>query len=350
MANTNLSSTTREMWERTLKPQVIMRNPLLARLEMDGGIIVQGGTAFKHTVQKAEMVSGVQNYTVDEDLTDQDPDLFATAQWTLKRKQIGIRYDADEDAENMPPEQIVPLVSQKLVIGQRSMRTSLKQDAYRAPSGTVSSDSSSAPASLLDALATTRVGASLAYGGVTSSTTSNVWWNPASTTGAYNDSGTSIKPYLANFDLIWDTCNTWVDGQRSEWLALVSPTIYRSLKAEINAKSVLVNVNTRLAKLGFSAFEYDQLEFVSDPYLDRNEMDAASSPGAINTTRQKYAFCLHIPSWRFLIHSKRNFRLEDAFWQGKISRGRDYWLQRALFRGNLITVQPNASCAKTNMA
>lgn len=353
-ATTNFDACTQDLWRPGVVPEIIMKNPLLAWLKVGGRVTIKGGKVFKRTVQKAGMSNLLQVYSGGRTpLTNEDKTLWTTAAWNAGSAQLPIQWDQDEEFANAGKAQIIPIAIGKLKIAQRSIDEGLREKFYAASSTSTSPDSAILAAdnarlySLQDGCSLTgRTANSLAYGGLTSTTTSNVWWNGCSLTGAFNDSGTAATASFGELNKALDAAMTYAPTARySEFMFLCSPTIMRALELEAESKGIIqLRTESQMAKLGFNAIGYKGVEIVSDPYLERNAMDATSSPGAVNSTRQKQAYLLWRPSWEFIVDPARAFKLTTPKWQGEVANGGDYWLQRIMIRTpGPICIQPNAN-------
>ncbi|HUX01772.1 MAG TPA: phage major capsid protein [Phycisphaerae bacterium] len=333
---TNINSACRDMWEKTVVSQVFMKNPLVVRMMAQKRVWV-GGKQLAFPIDVATFEDVAQSYGYNDVLTNQDVEYLKAPKFDWKLFQVPVQYSIEEELKNDGPDAILDLVGSKVEKAQEGARLKMRAMMYD-PDNT---EAGTAFESICLALDHSRT-----YGGLTTATTTTYpLWNGASLAGTYADRATAITPSLSNFRKLLACCQRRMQAPPGEWLAITSDTIFQSLQEDAARFRVYTTDGSLLYKHGFNAMVLDGCEVVSDSYLE-----ITPSTGAINSTRQKYFFLLHIPSWELKFHPRRAFRFTGFKWQGDQVNGKDFKLGRILNAGNLVTRKPNASIWRSNMS
>ena len=375
MSVTNdFDATTQELWAPKVVDGIAMKTPLLAWL-LDGGpeglsdderprFAQEGSDRHSWTIRKAGLESVGQVFGTKSrvGMTDSPKDRLDKATFYMADVQVPIRYDEDEKFGNRGKAAIVKVVPDVLEAGRRACRDILRAQFYRLPSTTVSADDEIlladaklyglANACSCDAT-TGRPTTGVAYGTITSTTTTNVWWNPATLVSGWAGSGTAATASFALLNQALDACMAFAeDAAPGNFMFLCSKAVKRAFEMEAESGAyVSLMRESMMQSFGFDAINYKGVEIVGDPYLDRNPLDAATSPGAYDATRAALAFLLYRPSWKFVYDPAQDFRLTPPVWQGSVSGGGNYWLQRVMLRtAGVICNQPAANLCFTSIS
>jgi len=331
---TNLDSATRELWDKTLKHQVIMALPVLNSLMAKRKVVWKGGTVIKKSVGMDTLESLAQDYATNDPLTSSTKTILDRPQFGWKKKQVPIEYDVDVELQNLHASdaRVIDLRKELVAAGQKAVRLSLRTNLFSAYS--TSTDTDASFAGLDDALDPN----CLTYGGITRSTSAKTWWNGASVDGTWTDEDTAGACSIHAIREMEIASSTYaMDRKPGDVLVVVSPTNFLGLKTEMETR-LMYKTDGRLAKQGFQAMTLDNIEIVADPYLNTS------------STLKTKVYLLNLPDWELRIHPNRSFKLTDAKWQGDIVNGFDKWLSRCLLAGNFVCWQPNASCYKTKLS
>ncbi len=344
MANTNLESSTRDLFLRTVVNQVFLAMPLQARLLDARQIVWNGGLKIKSPIVTAEMDDLAQSYTANEGLTAETKTMLSTAEFNWKHFQVPVQYGLDEELQNGggTETQIMNFVTFLVNKAQKAARIKLYKMMYENPDS--SCDSTAGFQGLTDALNHDNT-----YGGITRATTvTNAFWQGASLDGTYADQDAQLSPSLSNFRKMVRVCQRRAERPK-DYLAVCGGDIFGQLQSQVEASTNYPRTNqTPLAmKYGFTTLDIDGIEVVHDPGLDLNYTAGTTTAG---TYTPEWFFLLHIPDWELRLHPDRSMKMTDFTWQADQANGLDARLARVLTSGNLICWQPNASCWRSYVA
>lgn len=341
--NNNLAVATQSKIIRSVKQQVFMKMPLLARLLMANRLTWDGGTSIKHPVDYDEIDDLAQTYVPNDALTT-GRDTFLDRPWfELRYVQIPIVYDIEEKLMNMSggsDTQILNFGSYLAKKAMRAMRIKLYKMMYGIGTGTAALASNDAkttnPAfqSVLQALTH-----DLDYGHLgRTTTTENQWWQGASIAESYADDATDYGWSVNTFRRAVQAISIYADTP-GDLLAVVGDVGHLALKSEVEGRHVYTNPGP-LAKYGFNSFMLDGVEIVDDPWL-RNTKLANS---------QKYMYIFNVKDWQLWLHPQRSFRTTPYVHQAMVANGYDQWLARIFLAGNLVCWKPNGSIGLFNLS
>lgn len=345
--NANIQASTKELWVSTVKSQVLLKMPILARMVLDNRVTVSG-KALTRPVDKAELDDQGQWYGTEDTMVAQQKTFLENPVFKCNKKvQVPIIYDVDEELENSGESAVLDLVPYKVKKAQRAMRIKMYRAMYdiaddNSTTTLLGTDGGSRMQSIRCALKHDQT-----YGTVSRGTTAtNMWWQGASLSytfsadgTAYADQATARSASVATFRKALAACQAWAPENPSEWLCVVGPDIYQKFKSEVDGRKMDTS-GSRLVKYGFTAFLLDGVEVVMDPYLIN----------ARATSSNTWMFLLHIPDWEFRTHSKRNFLMRNFQYQGMTPNGLDRYLARIQWAGNFVCWQPNASIWLSNVS
>jgi hypothetical protein len=315
---------------------VYLRLPFFRIMEERRQRQFKKGTAYKATVQYAEMDSLFQEYTDNETLQGGEKVTDTTVQWYRKNAQLPLELKSMEDMENRDgggDGQIFDIRQRLVINGQRGMRLAMSKLLYRAGDSNRDQPSSANAQfqGLKDALAF-----DVSYGGKTrANSTTNSWWQSADITAtaawATATQTTAVACSIANFRRIIDRVQRYATTDSPDnLLFLCGNTNYRTLQSQVESQRIYKAGPH--AEFGFTSMTIDGVEIIADPYLDL---------GGFSTN----TFMLHLPDWHLMLSPKRRLGyVTDLEWQGKYANGTDKLLGRVMLQGNIICTQPNASC------
>ena len=324
--STDLNVLTRDFLASTIKKQLFLRSPMLARLLLDKRMTQEGGIKKTITVKDVQGTSEVQVYGVNDSLTSSVVNRRNHVRFGLYLMQTPIRWTIEERIQNINADnsaKVADILAAK--VDDAWDATHDKMQALLYDPNTTEGASNKKMLSLQTALTHDRT-----YGGLSRSTTAtNEWWQGRSPGDSYTDQATSVDADIPNFRKWRDICDRYNDTMASDRLVVCGDAQYREWLAAAESRNVNTSKPGKLAKYGFESVEIDGVEFVKDRYL-----------GA-NSTREKYFFLLDMNTWHYEVDKDRNYKLTDAVWQGSIDGGADYWLQR-------IAVAHRFYCDKCN--
>lgn len=333
LANPNIESSCKDLWKTTVRDQVAMSNPLMAKLIMERRMTWKGGKSITQTMVKDDLTDLVQNYVAGDPLESKRKTFLTNAYFKWKNKSIPVVVTMEEMLDNMGGSDTAPIDFSKTLVkvAHRAMRYSLRNDAYGA--GGIGSDDGTTFQSIRQALDHDATYAHLSR----ADTTTNAWFQGASLDGTYTDQDTARNFSIDTFDQARDAIyRKETDGPRN-LICIVGEAGYRALRRYVRAKRIDTSRGP-LAKYGFLSFMIDDVEVVRDPYLlDGNLTDS-----------QKWFFLLDVNTWEFRVHPKRSFLFTPFTWQAQFTNGADEELARIFLRGNLCCWQPGANIWLSN--
>jgi hypothetical protein len=338
----NIQSTTRALFLKSIKPQVIMQMPLLARLWMAKKVTWEGGTVIKQPVQKATMASLLQPYVPTDGLNTGAKTLLNDPYFHWKYAQLPVQYNIEQHIQNggsadTAPVKLVPFLVKEAV---RGMKIGLYRMIYGIDSTGTDYDHKKEFNSCVDALTHDRTYGHLARSTTLDNDTYAAWWQGASIAASFADQATAITASIASFRKAMAAINTYDQGLPGGKLCCVGPTIFQALQSEVEARHIYNRDGSLLAKYGFNTLMLDGVEIVQDNFLTN----------AVQTNAHKKFFIYTVDDWELRIHPERNINLTPFVWQGDRDGGRDEWLARVMIAGNLVCWKPNGSIYLTNMA
>jgi len=345
MSTADLTKATRELFERTLVDQVMYGIPMIERLQRQNQVTFDGGLTLQKLVDTDTIDDTVQEYTVNEALTDQKKTTLEKPSFSWKYAQMPLRYDADEQTENILTSdseiQLLDLAAHLAKKGASDMRRYLDAVVWNKGSDTPQTDGGKPFQSIISALNHDTV-----YGTVsrTFSTNTNDWWQGAdsqdlgiNTTSsnqdnAYNLTVANHRKWVAETDV-----QHYME-KPTDLSTFMCPTLFNKLRAEMESKLIYNAPSSDMVTQGFNKMELDGNEIVSVPYLQRSS----------NT--KTWLAILNMNFWELRIHTARNFKMTDFKWQGENSNGFDFWLARILLKGNFVCWKPNSSLWLSNVS
>jgi len=329
--NADLNATSRELWDKTIKDQVLLRIPLLAKLFDMRQIKFDDGTRLAWSVDTAEIDDLAQDYGTGDAMTAGRKKTLTKPWLNWKKMQVPILLDEEEMNENGGSNSIVDLSAFIVKKGQRAARIALCRRLY----ASASSDSGDAIQGVYQAL----IQATTTYAHVTRSTTVNTWFQSASVNGAWTDQATAAAMSVSLMRSMVMAMSRYGDADRRNFLFTMGENNYLTLKAQVQASVHLINPGP-LVKYGFDTFMLDgNVEIVCDTYLSDTILD--------ETTPQQWVFGFNAEDWKLWLFRKRAFNLTPFVWQGQMANQPDAWLARVLLKGNLAALKPNGSIMRT---
>lgn len=335
----NLTATTRELWDSTIIDQVYKRLILPMLLIDRRQIKLSSGTAYKHTVQYGDSSSDGQEYGDNETLTETENTLWKTVQWYPKRYQRGISVPYSQIARNEGggDGQVIPLEEALVREGHTAVKRWFATALYRTGSATRDADGPSGTAAqwqgINDALTH-----DIQYGGIARliATPTNTFWQGASIGANYTDQATARSPSVNTLRQCVVRVQRYVEND-GDLIAITSNTNFIKLQAEIEAQQLYKP--GKHASFGFKSMDVDGVEVFAEPHLEDD------------STRKKYFYLLNLSTWRLGLDSKRKFGFFTGFVdQSTFKNGTDSYLGRFMLRGNLMCLQPNANIFLSNVS
>lgn len=340
--STNLTSTTRELWNRTAYKQAWMKMILFA-LIMERGQVLPCSKEIKATLDYEEMDDLLQEYGPNEQLTGGTTTMLTTGTWYRKYANLPVEisgedWDAASGARGAQSGFVIPFKQWLVQKAHRAMKLGFTKILYRAGSATRDAAGVKGVQGIQDAIVH-----DLKYGGLTRATTvTNKWFQGASLTQSFADSATATSPTVWNFRKCVDAINQHLEEGPKDAVCITSQDNFRHLQAELEGQAHYKPQGMH-AKFGFTSFELDGIEVFSEPWLTNIRNTA-------RTDMTKYMMFLNLRHWRLYLSPKRKLgRLTRFVFQAEQQNGLDQYLARILFGGNLVCTQPNANIFLSNV-
>ncbi|KPL25601.1 MAG: hypothetical protein AMJ75_00385 [Phycisphaerae bacterium SM1_79] len=331
----DLTLATRELFVRALINEVHMKTPVVEELQRRNQVMYRGGKYLEQLVVKGTMEGLVQEYTVNQALTDEKTEMLEKPRWQWKYAQLPLRYDADEATQNISAgkeEQLLDLADFLASQGHDGMRRWLCKMIFNSGSTTAVADGGTKFQSAISAL-----DHDTTYGTLSRSISggTNDWWqgaDPADLTQSITSSSQDTSYNLTIYNL-----RKWVHESDiahymesdDDLYVCMCPTLFNKLRAEAESK---IEYNPGQTQNNFvTKAKIDNLTCVSVPYLQTS------------STMKTWLFILNMKYWFLYLHRDRNFKVTDFKWQGDQANGYDRWLARIMVKGNLVCNKPNSS-------
>jgi hypothetical protein len=338
----DLSNATRELFLRTLVNQVFYKTPVLEELQRRRQITFKGGTSIKQLVDTAEIDDQGQDYETNEPLTDSKTDTLQKPSFTIKKAQLPLRYDVDEELQNHDADKEIQLLNLSTHLtrkGHRGAKIRMSNQIWNEGSVTPVSESGKKFQSIVSALDHDST-----YGGLSRSFSSgtNDWWQGADPAGLNESISSSSQDTQVNLTLFnlrkWINETTVAHNMESQddLYICMCPTLWDKLAAEMESRVGGYKPSDH-QRQGIRKMDLDGHQIVSVPYLQKS------------ATTKKWLVIMNMQYWELRIHTKRNFKLTDFKWQGDRTNGYDYWLARILWAGNFVCWKPNSSMWLSNV-
>lgn len=333
----NITAFTRELWEKTVYEEIMLKHILITML-LERNQVLTAGTAIKITVDFAELDSLVQEYSENEPLTSSKKTTAETAQWYPKFAQLPVEISGKDWRTNANggDGRIIPLVQNTVEKAQRGMRVFLNTVTYRAAAAARDADIPGIQG-LNDALTH-----DIQYGGLARTVGSDIrdWWQGASLGDIWTDQATAMPPSISNIRAMYDKVSMF--AHKADVIVITSDTQYRELQSQVDGRQSYKPEGMH-AKLGFTSFEIDGIEVFSEPWLNTNLNSAKA-------TTVKYMYMLHLKDWTFHVDAERGLGfMKDFKHQAEVQGGTDTYLARLMLRANFVCKQPNANMFKSNV-
>ncbi len=95
----NLSNSTRELWDRTKKNQVLEAIPI-TNILLRRKRVTKGGTYIQKTVDKDTMESLAQDYVMNDPLTSSRKEYYDKPKFVWKYSQVPVEKTGEEEVQN----------------------------------------------------------------------------------------------------------------------------------------------------------------------------------------------------------------------------------------------------------
>lgn len=336
MSTTDLNKATRELFVKGLVNQVYMRTPIIEELQRRHQVTHSAGKYIERLIDIDDIDDLVQTYDTNDALTDEKKTTLDKPRFTWRKSQLPLRYDADEDLENIQGDSVIQLVNlaKHLVDkGNRAMKKWFEKQIFNNGSTTPIADGDkTAWQSLISAL-----NHDTTYGtlGRSFSAGTHDEWQGADPAGLNESISSSSQD--TSYTLTKNNLKKWINEtdvadcmeSPEDLMIIMCPTLYDKLAAEMEAHSIY-KAGSKQSQ-GITSMVYDGHEIVSVPYLQRT------------STMRTWLFILNLRHFELRIHTKRNMKLTDWKWQGENSNGYDFFLARILLQGNICCWRPKSS-------
>lgn len=358
----DLDNLTRDMHDASWEVEYMRKNPVTALMLERKTLQFKGGKQYYRELDTDDMEDIVQDYVVNEVLTNEVKDTTSRATFIRKKFQAPIQVDEDEELENaaQTPDgtRLHNLAEHRTRKVQEAVRFHIRKLLYRATGVTgAATDSNKYMQGLNNALTPDHT-----YGQITRTKASSIadWWQPAAnqydatggTTGDQNGEYTIGIHWLRSIlepmeDLETDNVDliTIVGGVL--WLALIEEAEARGTPYKIVPDRL--NKGGGKTTQGFTEMILDRRRIVKDPFLKTANNTAMGETTASAGDLSRRMYCLNLKTWDMFIHPKRNFLLTEFFDQSKLAGGSDFKLARIKFGGNLVCWHPNQNLYLSNV-
>lgn len=361
VSNTNLANTTRDLWLPSAQPETVEKNPLLARLILDGQVEENErgeGTYIKKTVTYGDAADLAEWYGMNDPLGAGSETFTDALHVTWNYIHSSTTIPANVYHQNQGGSQMVDLAGNIVERIQQGLKIKLRRGLYDV-SDTSSLDSGEKPQSVCRALdhGDDTADPGYSYLGLTRdlSTETNDWFQSAdlstdffrsdTKTSTQDDSQTaSIKLFRQAYSAVKRNTE---DEDARKYMVLVGPDLYRKFQSAVGAYDANTNVGPMARAYGFTTFSIDGVEFVEDGTLMANTNEYSSHDGG---GPGNWLFLFYIPSWMFFKHPDRSFTLEGPYWQAEQEGGYDRFLWRSLLTCATACFKPNQNMWLTNVS
>jgi len=297
-----VSTLAREHLIPVLKDNFFKTTPLFVRMRgrhdsFAGGRQITQPLGFAPEGGGGQWWSGADKF----DIRARNP--ITAAVFYARNFEVPITVLQEEEDQVNGPEEVMPLVATKLNIARRTINEQV------GGSGGVYNDASNPKAitGLQYALPDFTGGApgvfpsNKNYGGITTSSTVNTWWNSQGDNTAYATGPAASYVNQANF-APWDKmlAAQGLAAGRNCTLIVCNYGVWNDVKALINRNTVYNRPQQSQAmhEAGFDSFMYNGKTVVVDPFCPRN-----------STTKVEKVYFIDEESFHLHIHVRRNFEL-----------------------------------------
>lgn len=335
MPNTDLDKATRELFVNGLVDEVYMRTPVIEELKRRNQVTHAAGKYIERLIDIDSIEDLAQEYGKNDPLTDERKETLDKPRFTWKKMQLPLRYDVDEELENVgggPDITLLNIAEHLVKKGFDGVRRWWVKKLFNSGSTTPVADGATGFQSLISALNHDTV-----YGTLSRSFSGGTHdeWQGADPAGLNESVASSSQ----------DTAYTLTKGNLQKWINETSvadsmegpedlmicmcPTLWDKLANEMESHS-MYKAGSKQSQ-GIKSMMFDGYEVVSVPYLQRT------------ATMRTWLFILNLRYLELRIHSKRNERLTPFEWQGKNQNGYDCHLARIMCQGNICHWKPKSS-------
>lgn len=336
MSTTDLDKATRELFVKGLVDQVHMRTPVIEELQRREQVNHTGGKYIERLIDTADIDDLVQTYETNDSLTDEKKTTLEKPRFTWRKTQIPLRYDADEELENISADktiQLLNLAKHLVTKGHRGLKKWFETQMFNSGSATPIADGDKTNwQSLVSAL-----NHDTTYGTISRSFSAGTHdeWQGADPAALNENVSTSAQD--TSYTLTKNNLKKWINetdvadsmDSPEDLMILMCPTLWDKLAAEMEAHTIYKAGKKQ--SQGIVSMIYDGHEIVQVPYLQRT------------STMRSWVFILNLRYYELRIHTKRNFKLTPWKWQGEQSNGYDFMLARILLQGNFVCWKPKSS-------
>lgn len=336
----DLDLATRELFVRGVVNECYYKTPFIDELERRKQITYKAGKYIERLQDYQSGESMWQDYSTNEPLRDEKTESLAKPRFTWKKAQYPMRYDIDEETQNIGgPSDITLLDLADWLVkkAHKDQRKFLCQKMFNNGSTTAVADGAKGFQSLISALDHGTGGTSTTYGTLSREFGAGTrdWWQGADPAGLNEEITSSSQD--TSYNLTISNCRKWVNetdvahymDSEADLMFLMCPTLWDKIAGEAESR-VLYKPGLK-QKQGIRSCYIDGHEFVSVPYLQRS------------STTRTWLFILNLNEWELRIHTKRKWKITPFRWQGETSNGYDFWLSRMMVIGNLVCWKPRSS-------
>ena len=144
MSTNDLTKATRELFVKGLVDQVIMRTPIIEELQRRRQVTHSGGKYVERLIDTDDIDDLVQTYDTNDALTDEKKTTLDKPRFTWRKSQLPLRYDADEELENVHGDavgQLLNLAEHLVKKGNKCLKKFMEKQMFNTGSTTPVGDS-----------------------------------------------------------------------------------------------------------------------------------------------------------------------------------------------------------------
>lgn len=281
----------------TLVDQFYFSFPMFVRLASKSNIQFNSGKNIAIPLLYGDLPGGSYSGLDTFDVSKRETTTHA--EWNWKLYYVDVTMDGETELKVEGDEKILSLVKTKMQNAGLTMRKMMTQGLFATSAGNSGKDINT----LIEGIATTGT-----YGAIDKATYS--WWQ-----GSVNTTGGTTT-----LDMLQTRYADCSDGAIQPDLIITTDTIYNKIWARVQpAQRYLTDAHADVRAAGFTGINFNQAAIVVDKYCPSG-----------------YMFMLNTDYWKFITHSKRNFKWTSP----KVPIDQDAYVRQLLWAGNCVCVAP----------
>lgn len=281
----------------TLVDQFYYSFPMFVRLSTKSNIQFNSGKKIAQPVLYGDLPGGSYSGLDTFDVSKRETTTHA--EWDWKLYYVDVTIDGETELRIEGDEKILSLIKTKMQNAGLTMRKMMTQGLFAVSAGNNDKDVNT----LIEGIATSGT-----YGAIPKATYS--WWQ-----GNVNSTGGTTT-----LDMLQTEYGNASDGAIEPDIMITTQTIYNKIWARVQPQQrYLTDAHADLRAVGFSGITFNKAAIVVDKYCPSG-----------------YMFFLNTDFWKFITHSKRNFKWTPP----KVPINQDAYVRQMLWAGNCVCVAP----------